>query len=309
MNNISLKQLRYFCALAEHGHFGRAAEVSGISQPALSVQIKELEIELGIALFERSSRHVCLTAFGEQVTVRVNEILRAVDDLYDLARASRDRLTGRFKIGIIPTIAPYLLPTVLRYLSEEYSELDIHVRETLSSKLINELNDRTLDCAILALPIGETSFTEFPLFTESMVLVRPITSEVPITSPEQLLDQKLLLLEEGHCFREQALTFCKVGTTRPRDGLDGSSLSTLVQMVGAGLGVTFIPEMAVPVEVGSARVCLNRFRPPEPGRVVGMIWCRSNPIASHFERIAEIVRRAAEYLRHQHRSQYDGLGI
>ena len=159
MRNVTLKQLRYFEALATHGHFGRAASASAISQPALSLQIKELESALGSALFERGARQVSLTHLGEEFSVRVREILRSVDELGDLARASRDQLAGRLRIGVIPTIGPYLLPTIIGDLSRAHPELDIHIRETLTPTLIEELREGRIDTAIVALPVSEPSFT------------------------------------------------------------------------------------------------------------------------------------------------------
>ena len=297
MANITLKQLRYFEALVQHGHFGRAAEASAVSQPALSIQIKELEEELGVILFERAPRQVRLTSFGEEFAARVSTILRAVDELGDLARTARDRLVGRLRIGVIPTIAPYLLPQLLGRLSDLHLGLDIHVRETLTPRLLAELSDGQLDCAILALPVADPALTEVALFSEAMVLVRP-KSDMPPPRPtvEDLRGERLLLLEEGHCFRDQALSFCNIGAARPRQGLDGSSLSTLVQMVGAGIGVTLIPEMAVPVETRSAAVSLARFDPPEPGRTVGMVWRKTSPLADSLMLIAEEVRACGHTL-------------
>ncbi len=297
MANFTLKQLRYFEALARHAHFGRAAEACSISQPALSVQIKELEDSLGTPLFERSARQVRLTSFGEDFALRVREILRATDDLSDLARASRGRLTGRLRLGVIPTIAPYLLPTILSNLTGTHPDLDPHVRETLTPRLIDELAEGQLDAALLALPVSEPSLTELPLFTETLVLVRPETqAQDPIPDRDALRTMRLLLLEEGHCFRDQALSFCEIQSTLPRDGLDGSSLSTLVQMVGAGIGVTFIPEMAVPVETRSAPVSVARFAAPEPTRTVGMVWRKTSPLAPQLMQVAEVVRASAEAL-------------
>lgn len=300
MINFTLKQLRYFEALARHGHFGRAADTCAISQPALSMQIKELEESLGTALFERGARQVRLTSFGEEFALRVRVILGLVDELGDLTRAARDRLVGRLRIGVIPTIAPYLLPTIIGNLSRTHSGLDIHVRETLTHKLIQELVEGRLDTAIVALPISEPSFTEVALFTENFVLVRPSEDEgKPVPNGDMLREMRLLLLEEGHCFRDQALSFCSIRSALPREGLDGSSLSTLVQMVGAGIGVTLIPEMAVPVETRSASVSVARFRNPQPSRTVGMIWRKTSPLADQLQQIAEVVRQSAEALREQ----------
>jgi LysR family hydrogen peroxide-inducible transcriptional activator len=298
MANFTLKQLRYFEALAGQQHFGRAAAVCAISQPALSVQIKELEEQLGALLFERTARQVRLTRFGEDFAPRVRDILRSVDELGDFARASRSALVGRFRIGVIPTIAPYLLPTLIGNLAETHPGLDLHVRETLTSKLVEELAQGHLDTAIVALPISESAFTEVSLFEENFVLVRPEAQAAdPKPAAAKLLDMRLLLLEEGHCFRDQALAFCKTPAARSRSGLDGSSLSTLVQMVGAGIGVTMIPEMAVGVETQSARVACTNFQGPQPGRTIGMIWRKSTPLAAELSEIAEVVKASGKHLR------------
>lgn len=300
MTNLTLKQLRYFEALARQGHFGRAADACAISQPALSMQIKELEESLGTALFERSARQVRLTGFGEEFSSRVRDVLRAVDELEDLARASRDRLVGRLRIGVIPTVAPYLLPKLIGDLTRIHDGLDLNVRETVTPKLIRELEEGRLDTAIVALPVSEPSLTEAALFSENFVLVRPGEDEgKPVPNREMLREMRLLLLEEGHCFRDQALSFCNMHTTKPRELLDGSSLSTLVQMVGAGIGVTLIPEMAVAVETRSASVSVAHFRDPQPSRTIGMIWRKTSPLAEQLLQIAEDVQRSAESLREE----------
>ncbi len=290
MLNVTLKQLRYAEALARHQHFGRAAAACSVTQPALSAQIKDLETMLGSVLFERGARTLRLTAFGEAFIERVGPILRSVDELEDLARAAQDRLIGRLRIGIIPTIAPYLLPAVARNLTDTFEGLDLHVRESLTSKLLEELAEGRLDTAILALPIGEPGLQEVALFDEEFLLVRPLSdANKPVPPQEALRHMKLLLLEEGHCFRDQALSFCETQALRPREMLDGSSLSTLVQMVGAGMGVTLIPQMAASVETRSAAVALARFEAPRPQRRVGMVWRRTNPLAEQLQQVAQVV--------------------
>jgi LysR family hydrogen peroxide-inducible transcriptional activator len=301
MLHITLKQLRYFDSLARHCHFGRAAEACAITQPALSMQIKEMEETLGGVLLERDARHVGLTNFGEAVAQRVRDILRSVDELGDFARASRDRLAGRLRIGMIPTIAPYLLPTVIGNLTRMHPELDIHVRETLTPKLIQELAEGRLDTAIVALPVSEPSLTEVALFAENFLLVRPgEDAGTPVPTSETLREMRLLLLEEGHCFRDQALSFCNMQSSPPREVLDASSLSTLVQMVGAGIGVTLIPEMAVAVETRSAPVSVARFKNPQPSRTIGMVWRKTSPLAQQLLQISEVICLSADSLREQH---------
>jgi LysR family hydrogen peroxide-inducible transcriptional activator len=302
MINFTLKQLRYFEALARHGHFGRAADACAISQPALSMQIRELEEALGSDLFERGARQVRLTGFGEEFALRVRGILRAVDELGDMARASRDRLVGRLRIGVIPTVAPYLLPAIIADLTRSHAGLDLHLRETITPKLLQELAEGRLDAAIVALPVSEPSLTEVALFSEEFVLVRP-ASEAGTAVPdrEMLREMRVLLLEEGHCFRDQALSFCDMKPSPPREILEGSALSTLVQMVGAGIGVTLIPEMAVAVETRSAPVSVAHFPGEPPSRTIGMVWRSSSPLAKQLERIAEMVRGSALSLR-QHQA-------
>ena len=291
MIQVTLRQLRYFDALARHAHFGRAAAACAISQPALSMQIKELEDELGAVLIDRGARQVRLTGFGEDAAQRARDILRLVDELGDCARASRGRLAGQLRIGMIPTTAPYLLPAMIADLTRHQPGLDVHVREAMTAKLIEELAEGRLDTAIVALPVSEPSLTEVPLFTESFLLVRPARDEAtPVPSAERLREMRLLLLEEGHCFRDQALAFCHMQSSPPRELLDASSLSTLVQMVGAGMGVTLIPEMAVAVETRLASVSVARFDDPQPSRTIGMIWRRASPLAGQLMRLAEAVR-------------------
>lgn len=291
MLNITLKQLRYFEALRLHEHFGRAADACAVTQPALSVQIKELEQTLGLALFERSARHVRLTSFGETFAERVRDILRSVDELSDVARAAQAGLSGRLRVGVIPTIAPYLLPRLIPGLRTEFPDLEVQFRETQTPRLVQELQDGRLDCAIVALPILETAIEELSLFDESFVLVRSeAEAGKPVPQIDALGRENLLLLEDGHCFRDQAMAFCKVQATAPREGLDGSSLSTLVQMVGAGIGMTLIPEMAARVEARAAPVSLSRFSGPQPGRSIGLVWRKTSPLAGQLREMAEVIR-------------------
>lgn len=294
MSNLTIKQLRYFEALARFGHFGHAADACAVSQPALSVQIKELEQSLGVALVERGPRSVRLTAFGETWLARVRDVLRSIDELGEMARAAQGGLAGRLRLGVIPTIAPYLLPALIGELRQNLPELTLDVRETMTERLIVELADGRIDTAIVALPIEVPGFAELPLFDESLMLVRHEQDAAsPVPSPEALREMRLLMLEQGHCFREQALGFCNIQTAARRDGLDGSSLATLVQMVGAGIGVTLVPEMAVAVETRSAPVAVGRFAAPEPLRTVGLIWRKTNPLADQFLELGALIKDVA----------------
>jgi len=298
MDKVTLRQLRYFEALARDTHFGRAAEASAVTQPALSVQIKELEETLGVVLVERGARQSRLTKAGEEAAECVRRILRSVGELGDLARASRGQLSGRFRIGMIPTIAPYLLPAIIGDLAQSHPDVGVDIREAVTSKLIQELAEGRLDAAIVALPISESSLTEIALFTESFLLVRPSADEgSPVPTGDKLRDMKLLLLEEGHCFRDQAIEFCKMRTSRHRESLDANSLSTLVQMVGAGLGVTLIPEMAAALETRSASVSVVRLKSPQPARTVGMIWRKASPLGRPLLELSAAICRSAASLR------------
>jgi len=291
MIGLTFKQLRYFDALARHRHFGRAAEACSISQPALSLQIKELETMFGTALVERGSREIRLTPIGESLLEKARQILLSVEELDDLVRAAKGPLAGRLRMGVIPTVAPYFLPEMISALSRRFPSLDLTLREAVTQSLIADLQDGRLDLAVVALPISEPSLTEFALFEEDFVLVR--TSQdagKPVPSPKTLQTMRLLLLEEGHCFRDQALSFCQFGRTRAGALMEGSSLSTLVQMVGAGMGVTLIPDMAVDLETRSADVSIARFPAPRPSRRIGMVWRKSNPLSEQLMQIGAVIR-------------------
>ncbi|RYH01170.1 hydrogen peroxide-inducible genes activator [Salipiger sp. IMCC34102] len=293
MADPTLKQLRYFEALAQHGHFGRAADLCAISQPALSVQIQALEAMLGLPLFERGHRSLHLTEFGERFRPRVQDILRAVDDLTDLARVAQDGLRGLLRIGVIPTVAPYILPWLLRQLSQDFPNLQVRIRETTTKALVDELKDGRIDTAIVALPVSEPSLQEAALISESFVLVRPARDGgLPPPDRHALPDMGLLLLEEGHCFRDQALSFCGVGSPTTASGLDATSLSTLVQMVGAEMGLTLLPEMAVALESRGAAVTVSRFAPPAPTRTIGLIWRKTSPLADRMPPLLDSIAAA-----------------
>ncbi|MDJ1018456.1 MAG: LysR substrate-binding domain-containing protein [Paracoccaceae bacterium] len=292
---LTLRQLWYFDALAKHRHFGRAARACSISQPALSLQIKELEGFFGAPLVERRSREIHLTPIGEDLLVKARQILLAVDEVEDIVRASKGPLAGRLRLGIIPTVAPYFLPTVVAALKSRFPELDLNLREAVTATLIEELLEGHIDLAVVALPISEPALTEFALFEEDFVLVRSLQDgDNPIPSAKALQTMRLLLLEEGHCFRDQALAFCEFGDNLPSELMEGSSLSTLVQMVGAGMGVTLIPEMAVEMETRSADVSIARFTRSPPSRTIGMVWRRTNPLSDQLMQIAAVIRAAGQ---------------
>lgn len=295
---ISIKHLRYFAALAQHRHFGRAADACAISQPALSLQIKDLEELLGAQLVERDRRQIRLTGLGEAFAGRAQTILRSVDELADLARASSSSLGGRLRIGMIPTVAPYLLPAVIRRLAERFPAVDLRPREAVTGKLTEDLITGGLDVAVMALPVSQPLLQDHPLFEEEFVLVRPLADRgKPPPGVESLRAMRLLLLEEGHCFRDQALAFCNIAPGLAQDPMEGSSLATLVRMVGAGMGVTLIPEMAVGAETSAVEVSIARLAAPQPRRSIGLVWRKTNPLAEHFLQVGEIVRQEHDILR------------
>lgn len=290
MDAVTLKQMRYADALARLGHFGLAAEACAVSQPALSAQIKTLEEHLGAALFDRGPRHVRLTGFGEAFIDRARDILRSVDDLKNLARAAQGPLTGQLKLGVIPTVAPYLLPRFMTALPQSHPGLDVRIRETITPRLLAELRQGQLDAVVVALPLTAPWIEALEIGEEQFVLVRAESQDgAPLPDTKALKDERLLLLEEGHCFRDQALDLCGL----PRNaasGLDGSSLSTLVQMVGAGLGVTLIPEMAVDVETRRAPVSVSTLPGASPGRRLALAWRGASPLADQLREIGAVLK-------------------
>lgn len=292
MIGLTLKHFRYFDALARQGHFGRAAETCAISQPALSLQIKELEAMMGATLVERGARQIRLTPLGEAFLERARKVLSQVEEIGALVRAADGPLTGPFRLGIIPTMAPYLLPQIMAVLGARFPGLDVRPRESVTETLLSRLRQAELDVAILALPVSEPGLREFRLYDEDFVLVRPRSdADLPVPNPTRLQEMRLLLLEEGHCFRDQALSFCDIGPAQPSYMMEGSSLSTLVQMVGAGMGVTLIPEMALRQETRMADVSVARFAAPVPKRTVGIVWRDSNPLAHKFMDISAVLRK------------------
>ena len=290
MINLTLRHLRYFDALDRHRHFGRAAEASSISQPALSQQIRELEAILGAPLVERGARQIRLTPLGETFARRARDILRSVGELSALARTASGPLTGPLRLGVIPTVAPYFLPHLIARLAERFPDLTLRPREAVTQKLTRDLVEGRLDLALVALPVSEPALAEHPLFDEEFLLVRPPDqAQAPVPDLGTLGQMPLLLLEEGHCFRDQAISVCKLPPALSGEIMEGSSLSTLVQMVSAGIGVTLIPEMAAAIETRSASVALNRLPDPRPRRTIGLVWRRSNPLGERYAALAAAI--------------------
>jgi LysR family hydrogen peroxide-inducible transcriptional activator len=287
---ISLRQLRYLTALAEHRHFGKAAEACTVSQPALSMQVRNLEQELGVELVERRPGEITLTEVGAEVARRAEQILGATRDLEEMARHRGRPLTGRLRFGVIPSIAPYVLPRVLPLLQQRYPELRMHLRETQTKGLLQELAGGSLDVAMLALPVDEPELETVPLFHDPFLLAvpaedsRPPGDKVDASAIDQ---ERLILLEEGHCLREQALAYCS--GTRGDTQLGATSLSTVMQMVANGYGITLLPRVAIDVEVRDRRVKLLEFAEPAPGRTVGLAWRHTSPRKSDFAALRQLI--------------------
>jgi LysR family hydrogen peroxide-inducible transcriptional activator len=292
---ITLRQLRYLGALAEHRHFGRAAEACAVTQPALSMQIRDLEKELGADLVERRQGDVALTALGLEVAQRAERVVTAARDLVDFARHRGRVLTGRLQLGVIPTLAPYVLPKILPKLQRRYPDLQVELRETQTRALLDELTRGTLDVVMLALPASDPEIETLPLFDDQFVLAVPATDARPETArvrAETIEQQRLILLEEGHCLRDQALSYCATsrGDASPGvTGLGATSLATVMQMVANGYGITLLPRVAVDVELRDERVKLLRFADPAPGRTIGLAWRPTSPRKADFTALGEVI--------------------
>ncbi|MGH6905961.1 MAG: LysR substrate-binding domain-containing protein [Geminicoccaceae bacterium] len=289
----TLRQLRYFVTLTETHHFGQAARRCHVTQPALSMQIKELETALGAPLIERARRGVLLTPSGREVARRARAILQSVQDLADLARQRAQTLSGPLRLGVIPTIGPYVLPGILPRLHAVFPKLQLSVRETQTTLLARELLAGALDLLILALPLKDAEIEELPLFDDVFALALP--PQHPLGTHDSvaqtdLIGEHLLLLEEGHCLRDQALAVGQAAGASALDDFRASSLATVVQMVASGYGCTILPELAVPVEVGERQgIHVVPFKAPSPVRTVGLAWRRTSPRRAEFVAFGQVV--------------------
>ncbi|HKM87931.1 MAG TPA: LysR substrate-binding domain-containing protein [Xanthobacteraceae bacterium] len=286
---ITLRQLRYLTALARRRHFGRAAADCAVTQPALSMQVRELEREIGAELVERRPGEITLTETGVEVAQRAERILAATRDLIDFAR-HRGVLSGTLRLGIIPTLAPYILPRLLPRLQIKYPQLRLEVRETQTKLLLEELVGGDLDTVMLALPADGADLEVLRLFDDPFLLALPVADPRRGRVAAEDVDQRrLILLEEGHCLRDQALAFCAAARGDAPATLGATSLATVMQMVANGYGVTLVPEVAAGVEVRDSRVRLLRFVEPEPARTIGLAWRRTSPRKQDFAALGEIV--------------------
>jgi len=268
-----------------------------VSQPALSMQIKEMEADLGASLVERRIGEVALTETGLEIARRTKRILSEVSDLEDFARHRGAVLSGTLKFGVIPSVAPYLLPRLLPVLQEKHPDLELELRETQTRFLVGELIRGSLDVVMIALPSPHSDIETLPLFDDAFLLAAPLADDLPsrtrITA-DDIDPSRLILLEEGHCLRAQALAFCNEASFNPLRQLGATSLTTVMQMVANGYGVTLIPEIAVLVEARDHRVKLLRFTKPQPFRTIGLGWRKTSSRARDFQALGEIVTQVVE---------------
>jgi LysR family hydrogen peroxide-inducible transcriptional activator len=292
---VNLRDLQYLVAVADHGHFGRAAESCYVSQPTLSTQLKKLEKELGVELVERSPRKVALTAAGEEIVRSARAILLDVDDIHAIAKRAADPESATLRIGLFPTLAPYLLPHVVPAIHERFPKLELLLSEEKTEVVLDRLRDGKVDAGVLALPIRDDGLTVEPLFDEEFVLAVPIGNRLAAggdtVEVDVLAHERVLLLEEGHCLRDQALEVCQLVGASERRGFRATSLETLRQMVAAGVGMTLLPELAVePPVPPSPDVVLRRFVDPAPSRRIALCWRRSSVHRELLPAVAAVVR-------------------
>jgi LysR family hydrogen peroxide-inducible transcriptional activator len=289
----TLKQLKYLCAVAEYQHFGHAAKACHVSQSTLSAGIQELEDTLEVSLVERNNRAVILTTLGREIVQRSQDILVSVDDLVAMCEASGEPFSGKLRLGVIPTIAPFLLPKMLRQLRQSHPEFKLYIREDLSEPLIDALHNGELDILLLALPFPADNVDTMELFDDPFYVAAPTGH--PLLSREtlktaDLKDQDLLLLEDGHCLREHALEACKLRDAQVSVPYQATSLSTIVQMVANGIGVTLLPEMAVDADiVAGTDLEVRPFSQAGVARQIGLMWRKKTPRQREFRLLGDFI--------------------
>lgn len=291
---MNLRDLKYLVALADHRHFGRAAAACFVSQPTLSTQIRKLEEELGVAMVERAPRRVMLTPAGRDAAERARRIVADVDEMREAARRSRNPEAGTVRLGIFPTLGPYLLPHVVPRVRERFPDLELLLVEEKTETILRQLREGRLDAGVLALPLHDDQLHLEFLFEEPFVLAmphrHPLGAGQSLTMAD-LADQSLLLLEDGHCLREQALDVCQLAGASEKSGFRATSLETLRQMVAANVGITLLPVLAVKPPVAPSReVKLMPFRAPAPSRRIALVWRRSSAMSEFLTRFAEVFR-------------------
>lgn len=299
---MNLRDLRYFVALADLKHFGRAAEASFVSQPTLSTQLKKFEDELGVALIERNPRNVMLTPVGEAIVARARIILREADEMKNIARSAKDPESGMVKLGIFPTLGPYLLPHIIPPIVARFPSLALILVEEKTEVILKKLQDGELDCAILALPIHDDNLHVEFLYAEDFILAVPRAhrfAKLKKTKLVDLSDETLLLLDDGHCLREQALEVCQMTGAGEKAGFRATSLETLRHMVAANVGMTLLPALTVhPPSPNPDTVALVPFSEPVPHRRLAMVWRRSSALTSFLQKIVPLVRGIDKNLLH-----------
>jgi len=289
----TLKQLKYLCAIADHQHFGRAAEACHVSQSTLSAGIQELEDTLAASLVERNNRNVLLTGLGQDVVTRAHEILVEVDDLVSLCAAAREPFSGKMRLGVIPTIAPFLLPNLLGKLRAEHPDFKLYIREDLSHHLVSSLHAGELDVLLLALPFPADGVEVMSLLSDDFLLASPRNH--PLAGSKQLVTtdlqgEDLLLLEDGHCLRDHALEACKLRDTQISVPYQATSLATIVQMVANGIGVTLLPRMSIAAGITAGTdIVVTPFQKTRVCRDIGLMWRRKTPRRAEFRLLGEKV--------------------
>jgi LysR family hydrogen peroxide-inducible transcriptional activator len=297
---ITLRQMRYFDALATTNHFRKAAEMVAVSQPALSAQIAEMERLLDVKLVERSRSGAILTHEGEEILPEIRDILERTDRLAVRLKTERGPFQGRLRLGIIPTVAPYLVPKLIPELRRRYAQLGIELKELLTTGCLDDLKNGRLDCAIVALPVPGDGMDSAFLFEDRFLIASAEDEQTILMSPmtEDSVDvERLLLLEEGHCLRDQALAVCGTSAGRRVANYGATSMATLLQMVSHGMGITLIPEIAIKDEASRNRMRIVPFAEPQPSRRIGLVWRASaSARRGDFEALAGVIRDSSTEL-------------
>jgi LysR family transcriptional regulator, hydrogen peroxide-inducible genes activator len=294
---MTLQDLRYIVTLAETKHFARAAAACHVTQPTLSTQIKKLEEDIGVALFERTNKRVMLTPAGHQLVAQARIILEEADKFHQMAQQAHDPMAGPFRLGVIPTLGPYLMPYLVPQLRATYPQLRLYIREDITERLLDLLRAGRLDALLLALPVPDDGLQVRELFREPFVLALPAGD--PLTRKSQvrqadLLGAHILLLEDGHCLRDQALAVCGFPTPRGAEDFRATSLETLRQMVAAGVGCTLLPRLASQAPSPSeALIALRPFATPEPHRTIGLVYRQGFPRLETVQAFTALVRAHA----------------
>jgi LysR family hydrogen peroxide-inducible transcriptional activator len=290
---MNLKDLKYLVSLADTGHFGKAAERCFVSQPTLSAQLKKLEEYLGVKLVERQPKNVQLTEVGRQIVTRARRMLDEGDEIVALARSNTDPFAGKLKMGLIPTIGPYLLPRVMQKIRKAVPQLGLMLYEYQTEELLRRLREGEIDLGIMALPVMQDGLESRALYEEAFTVALPAHHALGAKNTIKIHDlrgQTLLLLQDGHCLRDQALEVCSRIDVREAEDYRATSLETLRQMVVAGLGVTLLPEMAVESPYGSQRgLTIRQFANPRPSRTVGAVWRKSSTREAAIAAVCDVI--------------------